>query len=226
MSWKLAPSAHRRQPILESQMAQHFRLRAPGIRSDCPAQMDFTSWLPLMRHYGLPTRLLDWTDSIAIAAFFATYAPRLQKMNEAAAVWLLAPGAFNEIQGVSTIVTINSEVAEPVVSAAFDPSIEAEYDLAVVAPRTDARMTAQRGNFTIHGSHIPLDEHPRSEEFLARVEIPVSARGQFAGDLRSAGLSLAGVFPDLEHLAEEIANITAFDDEVEDLDDPNRASPA
>jgi len=39
--------------------------------SELPAPGDTLEWLSLMRHHGAPTRLLDWSYSIFVAAFFA-----------------------------------------------------------------------------------------------------------------------------------------------------------
>lgn len=223
-SWNLAPTAHRRNPNLESRMAQDFRFRAPGFRSDCPEHTDTSRWLPLMRHHGLPTRLLDWTDSVVIAAFFATYVRRPEKMKESAAVWFLSPGGLNRSYGLPAIMTHKHEAVTANTDAAFCLPGEELPDVAFVAPRIDPRMTAQLGNYTIHGSRVPLEEHPNADEFVAKVEIPVSAEGRFRGDLRSAGICVSGLFPDLEHLAEEISNFIVYDENQNDVDDPNYTS--
>jgi hypothetical protein len=66
--WDLVPAIFRRPDFDESSMFHHFQIRAPEYRSSHRSVFD---WLCLMQHYNLPTRLLDWSESVLVALFFA-----------------------------------------------------------------------------------------------------------------------------------------------------------
>jgi hypothetical protein len=75
--FSLANLWNRESVILrEFQQAAHDYLRSP------PAESDRIEWISLLQHYGGPTRLLDFTHSEFVAAFFA-----MERANGDAAVW-------------------------------------------------------------------------------------------------------------------------------------------
>lgn len=88
-AFTLVPGIHRggKEPDREKNLFARFRVKAVARYSSCPSENDNASWLFLMQHYGLPTRLLDWSESILVATFFACS----ERDGEDGDVWGLHP---------------------------------------------------------------------------------------------------------------------------------------
>lgn len=65
-------------------------------------------------------------------------------------------------------------------------------------------MMLQQSRFTIHGDGAPLEDHPKSEEFLMKLEIPFAFRTSVGRSLEMLGIKRSTLFPELDHLAREI----------------------
>jgi hypothetical protein len=72
-------------PSVERGLLRRFKRQCYHYLSNTPEEDDFLEWLALMRHYGSPTRLLDWTYSFFVAVYFA-----MESANQnGCAVWAL-----------------------------------------------------------------------------------------------------------------------------------------
>ena len=91
-SWGLVPSVQRKDGMgknYEQYISTNFMIHTMRLNSNAPQQYDRASWLTLMQHYGLPTRLLDWSESPLVALYFALSGDEDAKTD--AAVWVLNP---------------------------------------------------------------------------------------------------------------------------------------
>lgn len=151
-----------------------------------------------MQHYGLHTRLLDWTQAPLVALYFAVEG----SADCDAAVFVLDANRLNTAQnhGPGMLLPVHP-AASRLIAGAFrsdDPTPEVA---AILPPKIDYRMQQQRSAFTIHGDNTPLDALDLSSEFLARIYISGTQRGSIRHQLTALGIDRAHLFPDLSNLA-------------------------
>ena len=202
-SWGLIPSVHRAyDQVGEHNLSAHFRLSAQTRHVRTPDWSDLAGWISLMQHFGLPTRLLDWTSSPLTALFFA-----LEAGTDDAAVWGLVPTSLNVASnsGPAEIYTLTGPEAMSLLLAGLERGPRVDRIMAVMGQDIDLRMTLQQGAFTLHGSDFPLNDRPDANMYLAKFVIPYAARARLKEELYFLGIRRSCLFPDLTNLALDLA---------------------
>src|SRR5687768_14088145 len=87
----LLPGAYWRSECDERSLVLSFRNLVPSYIAMEPT--DDWEWYYLMQHYGLPTRLLDWTENPLFALFFAL---RSKSVGATPCVWIMDPVSLNK----------------------------------------------------------------------------------------------------------------------------------
>lgn len=205
----LVPSIHRSQKRLDSEryITNDFYIRARQILNNPPEKRNYAGWVSLMQHYGLPTRMLDWSQSPLIAVFFATEGYRT-KSDTDSCVWVLAPGLLNEMEGFGNcIYPIDADTTQEMLLPAFkhnhhNPEL-IDRILAVSSTENNLRMYAQQSNFTVHNSLKHL-ESICDEHMLYKIIISRDRKKYFLDSLRVFGITEGSIYPDLDHISNEL----------------------
>lgn len=201
---KLVPLVFRRTSRMdEATIANRFRVHGASRIDRPPAQEDWVGWLTLMRHHGLPTRLLDWTPALLIAAIFAV--DREKSVQGDAFIWALRPGLLSVKHGQKAGASVLSSDNE-LLRAAFGERGRTEPGVAqaVVAAENSNRMMVQKSSFTIHSDGTPLEELSEASQFLRKHTIPHAHVKDLRASIEALGMDRRYLFPDIDGLAQAL----------------------
>ena len=224
---RLLPSLYRHQRIktadkladLERQLMTRFRQRSIPYHNR--ALTDDWDNLFFMQHYGVPTRLLDWTENPLIALHFAlmqaTRTYSLARQN--AAVWMLDPVLWNRhaLKHVSFEGGVLSPDDEAIKGYRPTPKFAGMHTqpVALYGAHNSARIVAQQGVFMLFGKDTTPMEQVFNAGFPARcltkIIVPKSLIPALRKSLLNHGITESVVFPDLEGLAREIKRVFGFE---------------
>jgi len=206
--WSLVPGYYRaKRQFSESTLLKRFKQNAAMLISDMPK--DSFDWLFLMQHYGVSTRLLDWSESPLVALYFALSS--YHEYDTDAVLWSLKPSELNRNGGIRAadeefyIPSFeDDEVKNYSVESLNSNSRNELLPIAVIATRNNARIQAQHGVFTIHHlDQISIEDIGDSSHVIKYI-IPNDAKEKIAKQLSVLGFTKFQLFPELSSIGEMI----------------------
>ncbi|MBO2675932.1 FRG domain-containing protein [Shewanella algae] len=203
INWELLSSYDRlKEPPTETTLVNKFRQNASFLMDKKSPSNDF-EWLFMMQHYGVPTRLLDWTENPLISLYFA-----VNGENSADGIlWILSPHSLNSnTNGEKYIPAFEEgEYLGSYTTEKYDKGKDKGIlPIAAIATRNNSRIQAQMGVFTIsHWDKTPLDQIG-SKKHIIHYVIPNSHKKNIREELAILGVTKFSVFPELQSIGEMI----------------------
>lgn len=205
---------------VERRLITRFRQRSLPLWPEGYPQQDWEH-LFAMQHYGVPTRLLDWSESLLVATYFAAdHDPTRCECGAGdcfPTIWLLDPVALNQrnsrLEGTGLEILTTSDNAAQAWAPGVSEEQFAPWPMALHGTHNSGRIAAQLGTFIVWGKEPePLEASSpvqQDDAVLSKVVLNVTHE-ELREELRLLGVRRSSVYPDLVGLAYDITEEEAF----------------
>jgi hypothetical protein len=196
----------------ESRILRIFKRKAHLFLDHIPDDRDSFRWLALMQHHGAPTRLLDFTWSYYVAAFFA-----LENATGDAAIWAVNPPVLSKPLTLSIKgqrLQADPSKLGPWIGGNYEQYfLKNEHSFVVYGEPyiMNQRLIAQSGTFIIPSTlGEPVEEilshYPNPKEVVAKFTLVTSKlRATAMRKLYGMNISYYTLFPGLDGLARSMS---------------------
>ena len=185
------------------------------------------TWIPkeieeivaLMQHYGLPTRMLDWSENVLIALYFAAWGARERLRNQASSnddhmvIWIFRK-PYECIGGYTPYEPFPVRFVTP--SYANNPNLNAQKGILTYCPLPL--------KYNQQDTDLPLDQiieqyyhRPKTlllHTVLTKVRIPITDCFRTMVILNNFGINDSMVFPEYTSIANQLRQNAKLVDEV------------
>lgn len=219
--WPLAPKVHRESFVnsagaiypmqprdaarwLERNLWRRFVQQSNHL---VPASATLSDKYFLAQHYGLPTRLLDWTTNPLVALFFAASDDRSEQID--GAIYYIGHGTPMfplpiQWQDSDEVLQLASGLLG-VSGVPYDP--DSHFGFLGIEPQArSVRLEQQHSRFTFHFERdykLPAFANPDELE-IGWICVPCASKTSILRELRVMGISTASLFPDLQGIVSSL----------------------
>lgn len=190
---KLLPSIARKDPKKNTVALENFLITELRRRTASNASthlIDNWDWLVYAQHFGLKTRLLDWTTNPLTAIWFA---------------------CNNNIDSDAYVYLFLAKDKNLLLNKSSDPNpFTIKTTKIFRPPQNNQRIIAQSGWFTAHAystltnSFVPLEENKKYKDTVIEFKIPKVLKPTIVKKCHLFGINNQTMFPDVEGICRQI----------------------
>lgn len=181
--------------VTEKELLLRFKRKGAAYLND--TENDILELIAQARHYGLPTRFLDWSSNPLVALYFAVLDNTVD-------------GIVYSLFGQATITKKLSKLSD--LRSWLDDRVS--HSILVYYPKhSNKRIVAQNGCFTVHqvpmldvqvNSIKDLNFYKEGGQYLFKYTIPLKLKFRLRKKLDRLGINHYSLFPDADGLANHL----------------------